>query len=322
MINSMTSIPPKKFTLRAFKIENPNLTEVHSGILGLLQQVLTTESIAAQRRMTLNAEDPDRELLANFIWAQNNAYLFGMMLRIIPADNGGVMDEQLFSQPTITMADVNEGNPNQSQYKDHFYFAINNNFLVTNLAGNINIDRLQTYINWLLEGIRGERLFHFTELTKLPDGVPLSDIKDIQFVGGGSIVSTTPTECEQTTIAARLGDITNGILEQLLGNDTANLERIRANQLVEAKLVLKIKSRNRGLATEEYKRVMSAIATNVTNDSGIIVHTKTGNKFTGAAVKVKKSINVQCIGPNRIVEEQLKQQMEQFLSEVRELENE
>ena len=107
-----------------------------------------------------------------------------------------------------------------------------------------------------------------------------------------------------------------------MGNDTANLERIRANQLVEAKLVLKIKSRNRGLATEEYKRVMSAIATNVTNDSGIIVHTKTGNKFTGAAVKVKKSINVQCIGPNRIVEEQLKQQMEQFLSEVRELENE
>lgn len=317
----MANIPPKKLTLRAFRIENPNLTEVNSGILGLLQQVLTAGSTAAQRRMTLNAEDPDRELLANFIWAQNSVYLFGMMLRVIPADNGGVMDEQLFNQPTITMADVNEGKPEQSQYKDHFYFAINNNFLVTNLAGNINIDRLQTYINWLLESVRGEKLFQFTELTKLPDGVPLSEIKDIQFVGGGNIVSASPTETEQTTIAAKLGDITNGIIEQLLGNDTANLEKIRANQLVEAKLVLKIKSKSKEMATEEYKRVMGALATNVTNDSGIVVRTKTGNKFTGAAVKVKKSVSVQCVAPNRIVEEQLKQQMEQFLSEVREQEN-
>lgn len=317
----MANIPPKKLTLRAFRIENSNLTEAHSGILGLLQQVLTTESIAVQRRMTLNAEDPDRDLLANFIWAQNSSYMFGMMLRVIPADNGGVMDEQLFNQPTITMAEVNEGNPSQSQYKDHFYFALNNNFLVTNLAGNINIDRLQTYINWLLESVRGEKLFQFTELTKLPDGVPLSDIKDIQFVGGGNILSATQTENEQTTIATRLGNITNGILEQLLGNDTANLEKIRANQLIEAKLVLKIKRKNKELATEEYNRIMGALATNVTNDSGIVVQTKTGNKFTGAAVKVKKSITVQCIGPNRIVEEQLKQQMEQFLSEVRNREN-
>lgn len=151
--------------------------------------------------------------------------------------------------------------------------------------------------------------------------MPLSDIKDIQFVGGGNIVSASPTKTKQTTIAAKLGDITNGLIEQLLGNDTANLEKIRANQFVEAKLVLKIKSKSKEMATEEYKRVMGALATNVTNDSGIVVRTKTGNKFTGAAVKVKKSVSVQCVAPNRIVEEQLKQQMEQFLSEVREQEN-
>lgn len=314
----MASIPPKKLTLRAFRIENPSLTQAHSNILGLLQKVLTESSTAAQRRMTLNAEDPDRELLANFTWAQGNAYMFGMMLRVIPADNGGVMDEDLFNQPTITMAQVNEGNPSQSQYKDHFYFAINNNYLVTSLAGNINIDRLQTYLNWLLQNVRGEHLFQFTELTKLPNGVPLNDIKDIQFVGGGNVVSATPTQNEQTTIATRLCDVTNGILEQLLGNDTANLERIRANQLIEAKLVLKIKGKSKDIAYDEYQRVMGAVATNLTNDSGIIVRTKTGNKFTGEAIKVKKTVTVQCVAANRIVEEQLKQQMEQFLIEVRE----
>ena len=317
----MTNISPKRITLRAFKIENPSITRAHSDILGLLQQVLTAESIAADRRMTLNVDDPDRDLLANFTWAQNNTYLFGMMLRVIPADNGGIMDERLFKQPTITMAEVSEGDPNQSQYKDHFYFAINNNFLFTNLAGNINIDRLQTYINWLLESVRGERLFQFSELTKLPDGVVLSDIRDIQFVGGANVVSTGPTESEPKTIAANLVNITDSILEKLLGHDTANLEKIRNSQLVEAKLLLKIKGKSKGLAAEEYNRMMSAIVTNVTNDSGIIVHTKSGNKYTGAAVKVKKNTTIQCVGPNRIVEEQLKQQMELFLSEIRKQEN-
>ena len=209
----MASIPPKKLTLRAFRIENPSLTEAHSHILGLLQQVLTESSTAAQRRMPLNSEDPDRDLLANFIWATNNAYMFGMMLRIIPADNGGMLSEELFNQPTITMADVNAGNPEQSQYKDHFYFALNNDYLITNLAGNINIGRLQTYINWLLESVRGERLFQFTELTKLPDGVPLNQIKDIQFVGGGTTVAAAPTENEPTTLSTTLSNISDSVLE-------------------------------------------------------------------------------------------------------------
>ena len=318
----MTRIPPKILTLRAFRIENPDLTNPHSGILGLLQQVLTPESTAASRRMPLNAEDPDRDLLANFTWATNNTYMFGMMLRIIPADNGGVLDESLFERPTITMADVNAGNAEQSQYKDHFYFAINNNYLVTSLPGNLNIDRLQTYINWLLESVRGERLFQLTEMTKLPDGVPLNQIKDIQFVGGVNTVAATPAETEQTTISTSLLDnVTNELLETLMGSDAVSLHKIRSNQLVEARLLLKLKGKPKDMAQDEFQRVMGAIATNITNDSGIVVRTKDGNKYTGAAIKIKKTVSVECIAANRIVEEQLKQSMELFLSEIRDLQN-
>lgn len=42
-----------KIKLRAFRIENSTLTEPHSGILALLQQVLTDSSTAQQRRMKL-----------------------------------------------------------------------------------------------------------------------------------------------------------------------------------------------------------------------------------------------------------------------------
>lgn len=320
--NNMANIPPKKLTLRAFRIENPSLTEAHSHILELLQQVLTDNSKAAQRRMTLNDEEPDRDLLANFTWGQNDAFMFGMMLRIIPADNGGVMDEQLFDQPTITMAQVSEGSADQSQYKGHYYFALNNNYLVTNLAGNLNIGRLQTYINWLLQKVRGERVFQFTQLTKLPNGVKVGDIKNISFVGGGNVVTAKTTGNEQTIMAKRIKDIGDRFLEYIYGGDTEDLECIRANQLIEATLLLKFKAKKKDLAKQEYQRVMGAIVTNITNDNGIIVHTKNGNKYTGGTIKVKKSISVECVAANRIVEEQLKQEMELFLIEIRDRQNE
>lgn len=312
----MATIPPKKVTLRAFKINNPNLTEVNSGIIRLLQQVLTSSSIAADRRMPLNADDPDRELLANFSWARNNAYLFGMMLRVIPADNGGIIGEDMFNQPIITMAQVTAGRPDQSQYKGHFYFALNNDYLVTNLSGTTNIDRLQTYINWLLESVRGDRLFQFTELTKLPEGVKLSQIKDIQFVGGGNVVNANAVEETSNSWSVALKNVTEDILKSVI-NDTESLDAIRANRLIEARLFLKVKGKPKDMAKNEFQRVMGAIATNVTNDNGLVMRTKDGNNYTGAEIKVKKTVSIECTEANRIVEEQLKQEMELFLSEIR-----
>lgn len=271
--------------------------------------------------MPLNAEEPERDLLANFIWAQNNSYMFGLMLRVIPAENGGTLNEELFNRPTITMTDVNSGHPDQSQYKDHFYFALNDSYLVTNLAGNINIGRLQTYINWLLEDVRGGRLFKLTELAKLPAGVPVNQIKDIQLVDGESAVSSAASGKEQSTVSSLFRNITDGVLEFIMGSDIINLERIRSNKLVEARLYLKLKGKPREMAQEEFQCVMGAMVTNVTNDSGIIIRTKDGNRCTGAAVKVKKTVSVECVSSNRIVEEHLRQEMELFLSEVRVLQN-
>lgn len=36
-------------------------------------------------------------------------------------------------------------------YKGHYYFSLSDNYLVTDLPGNITIKRLQTYLNWLVE---------------------------------------------------------------------------------------------------------------------------------------------------------------------------
>lgn len=205
-----------KIKLRAFRIQNANLTQPNSGILQLLQSVLTTNSLAQQRRMLLNEEDVEEDLLSYFVWQQNNSYLFGMMLRIIPAENGGVIDSHLFAQPKITIADINAGNPDQSQYKDHYYFAINNDYVVTNLSGAYSIDRLQTYINWLLNQVRGTRLFEFSPIMKVPEGIKLSEIKGIEFTGGNSIETvTTGVTGNENTVTAKLKELTLDLLDKL-----------------------------------------------------------------------------------------------------------
>lgn len=244
-----------------------------------------------------------------------------MMLRIIPAANGGVIDSRLFTQQTITIAEVNTGNPDQSQYKDHYYFAINNNYLVTNLSGSYSIDRLQTYINWLLGPVRGTKLYEFNPVTKLPEGIRLSEIKGIEFSGGASTQAITAgiTNSESTT-SIKMQELTTAILDKIF-SDTSQFSEVERDQIITAKLLLTIKSRPKEMAQEDYQRVMGAVTRQITNDSGIAVIAKNGNKYTGEAVKVVRDVVVEKTTGNRIVEEQLKQKMELFLSELNEREN-
>ena len=312
----MAGTPNKRIMLRAFRIENTTISEPHSSILSFLGQVLTDDSKAGDRTLQLNEQDEDCDLLSNFDWRNNNSILFGMMMRIIPADNGGLIASDLFERNKIAITDVAVGDSDQKQYKDHFYFALNNEFLVTNLSGSINIARLQTYLNWLLVPVRGERLFQFTELTKVPEGVEFAKIKQIEIHGGGSVLPAQVTSQESTTLTRSISNLSREVLSQIV-NDTDSLEDIQNSQVIEAKLLLRIKRKPKGMAQEEYQRVMGAIATNITNDDGIVVKTKDGNKYTGEAIKVKKEVEVERTSGNRIVEEQLKQKMEEFLTELR-----
>ncbi|MBD5238477.1 MAG: hypothetical protein HDS64_01725 [Bacteroidales bacterium] len=274
--------------------------------------------MAKSRRMRLNGIESEEDLLSDFSWQANNNYLFGMMLRIIPASNGGIIDSQLFEQPTISIKDVSEGDANKSQYKDHYYFAINNTHIVTNLSGTYSIDRLQTYLNWLLNSVRGTKLFEFTPVTKLPDGVKLSELKGIEF-GGVSSSQRLTAGLAQTENRAilKMQELTDSIFEKLF-SDTASLSEIERDQIITAKLVLTVKHKPKDMANDEYQRVMGTVMRQITNDSGIILIAKDGNKYRGEEIKVVRDVTVEKTSGNRIVEEQLKQRMESFLSDLNE----
>lgn len=69
----------KKIKLRSFGLSNTNLIQNGTGIIACLNSVLPEDSTANSRRMNLNAQDGDEDLLSFYSFLRDR-YLFGMML--------------------------------------------------------------------------------------------------------------------------------------------------------------------------------------------------------------------------------------------------
>lgn len=305
----------KKIKLRSFGLSNTNLIQNGTGIIACLNSVLPENSTANSRRMMLNAQDGDEDLLSFYSFLRDR-YLFGMMLRIIPVENGGFISDDLFSNNTISIADLEQGADNGFQYKDHYYFMLSDRFVVTNLSGSYSIDRFQTYINWLTENHRNS-IFDMNPVTKLPDGVRVSDIKSIEFAGVRA-VNVEPNS--EPAVFTKMREITSDVLSMLF-EDTEELDNIRGEELVSAKLLLKIRKRPADMAEEDYTRAMSAMTRQITNDSGIAIKTRQGGTYTGEAVKDVKEVDVELTENDRLNEQQLKQLMEQYLQDLESRDN-
>lgn len=305
----------KKIKLRSFGLSNTNLIQNGTGIIACLNSALPEDSTANSRRMMLNAQDGDEDLLSFYSFLRDR-YLFGMMLRIIPVENGGFISDDLFSNNTISIADLEQGADNGFQYKDHYYFMLSDRFVVTNLSGSYSIDRFQTYINWLTENHRNS-IFDMNPVTKLPDGVRVSDIKSIEFAGVRA-VNVEPNS--EPAVVTKMREITSDVLSMLFG-DTEELDNIRGEDLVSAKLLLKIRKRPADMAEEDYTRAMSAMTRQITNDSGIAIKTRQGGTYTGEAVKDVKEVDVELTENDRLNEQQLKQLMEQYLQDLESRDN-
>ena len=305
----------KKIKLRSFGLSNTNLIQNGTGIIACLNSVLPEDSTANSRRMMLNAQDGDEDLLSFYSFLRDR-YLFGMMLRIIPVENGGFISDDLFSNNTISIADLEQGADNGFQYKDHYYFMLSDRFVVTNLSGSYSIDRFQTYINWLTENHRNS-IFDMNPVTKLPDGVRVSDIKSIEFAGVRA-VNVEPNS--EPAVVTKMREITSDVLSMLF-EDTEELDNIRGEELVSAKLLLKIRKRPADMAEEDYTRAMSAMTRQITNDSGIAIKTRQGGTYTGEAVKDVKEVDVELTENDRSNEQQLKQLMEQYLQDLESRDN-
>ena len=312
----MTKEKTKAVKLRAFKIISSNitkLTEPGSGILKLLSEKLSDSSTAQERRRLRNKADNDEDLLSSFEWQADNSYLFGMMLRIMPGESGGQIDEKLFSHKKITISDIEAGKEGTFQPKEMFYFALNDDFIVTNLSGTYSISGFQTYINWLLESLRGKHLFDFNPVMTLRKGIPFSDVRSV-VVGDSINISVGEGIGERLTMKGLFAMIIRSIIDS-----TGNLDDVQLEELISAELRLKPKGKPKGMQEETYKRFMGTLIKPATDDDSVRLILRDGSSFDGKEIAKTRIIDkIETTSTGRLDEGQLKQEMERFLNELNE----
>lgn len=300
----------KKVTVRSFKIANAQMSENSSGILGMLKNILTPDSTIDARKMKLNEEESDEDVMAYYKWYKNDSLLFGTMMCIMPATVGGVLTPELLSKNTLKQEDILNGQDNQWQIKDHFFFLTDDQYLVVSLPSSRSIERFQTYLNYLLEDVRSSVIDVMPVLVTASD-LGVKRIKSV--VIGNQTISASP---ELNKISTWLKTVPKELVQSILKQQDS-LDEIDLDQLISAELVIKIKNKSTKKSVKESERIVGAFLKPTTTNSGVVINTDKG-QFKGQDVQHKESLEIQVTDSGNIIYENMKLKMEQVLQSIKE----
>jgi len=306
----------REIKIRAFRIENPDIAQTHSDLCAKLKEILKKSSSAETRRMQLNADDVQKEedLLSYFAdTAANAEYQFCTMLRIAPGNEIQHISNGLFNKEKFTLSDLNASLVDaEAIYKDHYYFAVSNNFAVTDLPGNTTIRRLQTYLNWLLSGLY--ELTPLVEITAMPN---LSNVRNITIQDPISQQTIEESEKREKSVFD-LKAMAVDYLKSLI-NDATSLKDEDLAQIVSAKLVVEF-SRPKKSTSEELQKIYGALLKPVADTDHVLIKTRDNKTIAkGKDILRIRRVKIDETDSGKVNENTVNQEMQKFL---RDLENE
>lgn len=304
----------RSIVLQAFEIENDELSKSSSDLMENLKKKLQDENSNAENRcMKLSEEGPDEDLLSDF--SIMDALIFGVMWRIAPSESMPTIPEDFFKRKTIQMSEVvDKGGDDILQRKAHYYFALNKNFMVTNLP-RTRVKPLQTYLNWLLSVYRGDKQYKFAPMVSGPNGTRLSDVEKVVFSDSSSSLKITDgIKKVESSGSTKIVSLAKDKLNNLF-SETSNLDDLIEKNIVTAKLIVQF-SKPRRMKAEDYHRELQAVMKSVDDTDGVSFKLKDGKMFKGTQILRTRSVEVESLGQGSISEKDLMLGMESFLKEL------
>lgn len=309
----------KNIILRAFSLVNTDLKHNETNLLSLLSFKLK-DSVMNDRRMLINPDDPQREedLIANFdLRMKRNVCVMvvGTMLRIASVDDMPNITDDILNKEKVDIETL-ESIKSDSKviYKSHYYFAVNNEYLVVSLPSNRTINAYQTYLNEYLKDVREDILYGFTPLLTKSQKVKFDDVKSIKIGSKDYPIGSNSNKETDTSplLVKKIKNVARGVLKELM-EENKDLKQILDEEIVSAELVLKIsKKKNKAKETE---KALSSFLKPISDTDGIELITKNG-KVTAADIFKTKLVSIELTESKHISELQLFQEMEKFLSEL------
>lgn len=309
----------KNIILRAFSLVNTDLKHNETNLLSLLSFKLK-DSVMNDRRMLINPDDPqcEEDLIANFdLRMKRNVCVMvvGTMLRIASVDDIPNITDDILNKEKVDIETL-ESIKSDSKviYKSHYYFAVNNEYLVVSLPSNRTINAYQTYLNEYLKDVREDILYEFTPLLTKSQKVKFDDVKSIKIGSKDYPIGSNSNKETDTSplLVKKIKNVARGVLKELM-EENKDLKQILDEEIVSAELVLKIsKKKNKAKETE---KALSSFLKPISDTDGIELITKNG-KVTAADIFKTKSVSIELTESKHISELQLFQEMEKFLSEL------
>ena len=186
---------------------------------------------------------------------------------------------------------------------------------MTTLGKSSSISRVETYLNWLIEEIRGETLFNFTPMisTELP--IKPKDIKEMTILPPRTRSVETEDSQADTEEASRAYKINWNRIKSLFG-DSLNLDELKANNILEAELNIKF-TRPKNMTPQNYERLLGQSLRVISGLDQVQFRGKKGKKYVvGSDMQREKSVKIELTENGHLSEEQLKQEMERYLLEL------
>ena len=277
----------KNIILRAFSLVNTDLKHNETNLLSLLCSKLK-DSVMNDRRMLINPNDPQREedLIANFdLRMKRNVCVMvvGTMLRIASVDDIPNITDDILNKEKVDIETL-ESIKSDSKviYKSHYYFAVNNEYLVVSLPSNRTINAYQTYLNEYLKDVREDILYEFTPLLTKTQKVKFDDVKSIKIGSKDYPIGSNSNKETDTSplLVKKIKNVARGVLKELM-EENKDLKQILDEEIVSAELVLKIsKKKNKAKETE---KALSSFLKPISDTDGIELITKNG-KVTAADI--------------------------------------
>lgn len=307
----MTEQITKAVTLQAYDLENGEMHRPYSDLMEKLAAKLSAKGeMAGNRRLILNEESNEEDLLSSY--SIKEKFIFGVMWRIIPQKEVPSIPDELFKHETIQITEIQDKEGNSILIcKDHYYFALNKRFLVTNLPKS-RIKSLEVYLNWLLEATRGDKLYAFTPKIEAPQGTPLSKIKNIVFADPTSKKKNKKAENTEEKSLKVFNFATERLISFL--QEIPDLQLMLEKKILSAQLLVKF-TKPRKMDEEDYKKLLGAYMKPVSDSDGVTFSLNNGKKIKGTEILLTKVVKVEKLDIG-ISEPALLQEMERFLNEL------
>ncbi len=323
---SKKTIKPKSIKLRAFKVENSDLTKKSNPAKQLLLSKLTSSSTVKERCMLLTPDDPKegQDLIPHYQLSETSKSVFCSMFRIAPSEGVEKIPDQLFDKPSFTINDLQGADIDTAVVcKSHFYFCMNDNYLVTNLPLNKTISSLQTYIRWLT----GNELIELTPMIIKGNQVQLKDLKAISVKDPAPIPKEFTNDVTISNQAASLPQVeekntsiklTQSVFDAIASAipKLTNLKEIIDNQIVSAELLIKF-NKPRGMDEDDYARILGATLKPVSDLDNITFKRSDGrSEVKGKDLLKIKNVTIDVTDSGKLVEQGVFQEMSRYILEI------